>query len=229
MSESRETFVGQSLNFLSQSRGNPTDLKWTFGDSTPTASGANVRHAWTTPGTYTVTFADGQKVTVDGDLYVTVDGKPAYGRFDSSQGMWFAILEKAYAQLKGSYDTIGDGGIPGDVMTSLTGKPAGYWNTKDAASNALFDKIKQGGTGHRPMTAITWGEKDNVNYTGTGVHAWHTYSVLGAVEENGVKYVQLRNPWGESEPVPGDGKNDGIFFLKLDDFMKLYETVMTVR
>ena len=33
----------------------------------------------------------------------------------------------------------------------------------------------------------------------------------------------------ESEPFPGDGKNDGIFFIKLDDFMKLYQTVMTVR
>ena len=30
-------------------------------------------------------------------------------------------------------------------------------------------------------------------------------------------------------PMPGDGKNDGIFFLPLKDFMKLYSNVMTVR
>ena len=35
--------------------------------------------------------------------------------------------------------------------------------------------------------------------------------------KDGKKYVQLRNPWGESEPS-GNGANDGIFKLKLDDF-----------
>jgi hypothetical protein len=56
------------------------------------------------------------------------------------------------------------------------------------------------------------------------VYAWHVYTVLGAVEEGGAKYVQLRNPWGSSEPG-ADGKNDGIFKMKLEDFTKLYQGV----
>jgi len=63
------------------------------------------------------------------------------------------------------------------------------------------------------------------SYANSGVYANHAYSVLGYEVKDGVKYVQVRNPWGESEPFPGDGKNDGIFKLKLDDFTKLYSTL----
>jgi hypothetical protein len=40
--------------------------------------------------------------------------------------------------------------------------------------------------------------------------------------------VVLRNPWGESEPA-GNGANDGVFKLKLEDFRKLYDNVMTTN
>ena len=43
-------------------------------------------------------------------------------------------------------------------------------------------------------------------------------------EAGGVKYVELRNPWGFSEPA-GNGKDDGIFKLPLADFVKYYENV----
>ena len=35
----------------------------------------------------------------------------------------------------------------------------------------------------------------------------------------------MRNPWGESEPA-GNGANDGIFKLKLEEFAKLYQNLM---
>jgi PKD repeat protein len=47
--------VGQSLSFFSRTAGNATDLKWDFGDRV-TGSGASIRHAWNSPGTYTVTL-----------------------------------------------------------------------------------------------------------------------------------------------------------------------------
>ena len=37
-----------------------------------------------------------------------------------------------------------------------------------------------------------------VNY---GVTPGHSYTVLGTYEENGVTYVVLRNPWGQTEEV----------------------------
>ena len=47
--------VGQSLSFFSRTSGNATDLKWDFGDRV-SGSGASIRHAWSTPGTYPVTL-----------------------------------------------------------------------------------------------------------------------------------------------------------------------------
>jgi len=37
-----------------------------------------------------------------------------------------------------------------------------------------------------------------VNY---GLTPSHTYTVLGTYEDNGVTYVVLRNPWGQTEAV----------------------------
>lgn len=47
--------VGQTVFYFSRSTGNPTDLKWTFGDGT-TAIGDIVSHVWARPGTFTVTL-----------------------------------------------------------------------------------------------------------------------------------------------------------------------------
>ena len=47
--------VGQTISFFSRSSGNATDLKWDFGDRS-NGSGSSIRHAWSTPGTYSVTL-----------------------------------------------------------------------------------------------------------------------------------------------------------------------------
>ena len=80
----------------------------------------------------------------------------------------------------------------------------------------------------RPAAAGTYGEDQDALYTNTGVYADHAYSVLGYKEEKGERYVQLRNPWGYSEPA-GNGPDDGVFYLKLADFMKLYSNFMYTR
>lgn len=187
-------------------------------------------------GTYTVRFyeksgyysssAKPVYVTVDDDLPTSGGSSSKYANGRDRKELWVGILEKAYAQWKGGYEQVGNGGISGEVMTALTGKSYGYTNLAHALPDTVFNRIKNGAASGKPMAAGTYGEKDGVDYTGTGVYAWHAYTVLGAVEENGVKYVQLRNPWGQSEHNPdgiSDGKNDGIFKMKLNDFVKLYQ------
>jgi hypothetical protein len=192
-------------------------------------------------GTYTVTFFDNlyrnpptkKEVTIDGDLYSRSWGGPIYG---SSLGgsttkdkmeLWYPLIEKAYAQWKGSYESIGNGGISGDVMAAVLGKDDRYTSLGWASPDDVFKKIKEAETNKWPATAGTHGKDRADIYTNTGVYANHAYSVLGAVEENGVKYVKLRNPWGQSEPGY-DGKNDGFFKLELDKFMKLYSSIAIV-
>ena len=193
-----------------------------------------IKNAFTqnTDGTFTVRFfekdASGTmkpvNVTIDGDLPQSSFGGARYAKGRDSKELWVGLLEKAYAQWKGGYETVGNGGYPGDVIAALTGKSTSYSSNKYTDANVLFTNIKNGATNHRAMTSPTYGENSGVDYNGTGVHAWHVYTVLGAVEEGGTKYVQLRNPWGQSEPG-NDGKDDGIFKMKLEDFTKLYQGV----
>lgn len=183
-------------------------------------------------GTYTVRFFESQgwgqamkpvTVTVDGDLPSTGPGAQAYyahGR--DSKELWPGVIEKAYAQWKGGYEAIGNGGDPGGMMAALTGKQATYTANASLTADQVYEKIKAQATASRPMTAATFGEDQGAKYTNTGVHASHAYTVLGAGEENGKKYVELRNPWGFSE-AGNDGKDDGIFKLPLQDFINLYQ------
>ena len=187
-------------------------------------------------GTFTVRFfKDGDKskpqtVTVDGDLYTRFSGTPLYattfGNANTPQTleMWLPIMEKAYAAWHGnSYDKIGNGGAPGDLMAEVLG---GYGTDTDlpgASAAKVFASLKDAEAKKLPMAAVTFGDDKKALYTDTGVYPDHTYTILGTVEQGGKQFVKLRNPWGESEPG-NDGKNDGIFNLPLADFMKLYES-----
>jgi Calpain family cysteine protease len=194
-------------------------------------------------GTYTVKFHDNGgyggsgrpvEIKVDGDLYARAWGGPAYG---SSLGgstepdkmeLWFPLIEKAYAQWKGSYETIGSGGVAGKVMGEVLGKGYDYVNLSAGNKDSVFDQIKAAAAQGRPMAAGTYGTDQADRYTNTGVYANHAYSVLGTEEENGVKYVKLRNPWGQSE-YGHDGKNDGFFRIELDKFAELYRAVHIIE
>jgi hypothetical protein len=176
--------------------------------------------------TFTVRFFEGSRqvnITVDGDQATGASGSSRYGKSRDSKELWVGVIEKAYAQWKGGYEAIGNGGHASAVMTALTGRGTGWSSTKSNL-DALYTQVQRGAQSNKPMAAPTFGKDSGVDYTGTGVYAWHMYSVLGASEENGTKYIQLRNPWGRSEHG-SDGKDDGIFKMKLEDFAKLYQGV----
>lgn len=65
------------------------------------------------------------------EVWIEVDGflptkgestKGAYASAAAGKGQWGALIEKAYAQWKGGYDVIGDGGYGDQAMTELTGQ-----------------------------------------------------------------------------------------------------------
>ncbi len=189
-------------------------------------------------GTYTVTFKDHDwssgkdkdvQIKVDGDLYVRSYGGPLYGSSKGSTDpktmeMWFPLLEKAYAQWKGSYNAIGNGGASNDVFEAIMGGTGSQIST-NSGDDRVWSTIKKALDAKKPVSAGTHDDGGPVNYANTGVYGDHSYSVLGYEETNGTKYVTLRNPWGESEPA-GNGANDGVFKLSLADFRKLYDNVM---
>jgi len=194
-------------------------------------------------GSYTVTFKEedyrnggykNKEITVDADLYVRSYGGPLYGSSSGSTSpdkmeMWWPVLEKAFAQWKGSFNAIGNGGVASEVIEAIVGRPNADLSIRYSDETKVWNKIKTSVDNKMPVAAGTYGKDEASRYTNTGVHSNHAYSILGYEERGGEKYVNIRNPWGETEPWPGDGKNDGIFALKLKDFMKLYQTVYTVR
>lgn len=182
------------------------------------------------PSHYVVRFYDyagrPQDIEVDAQIYRrTASSNPAYARsMDSSRNNeeWaISLIEKAYAQWHGGYEEIGDGGSPGDVMQALTGSHSSYRRVSYLSDASVIKTIADAVETHRPVAALTFGEDDGVDYSGTGVYAWHAYTVLGVDNVDGVDRVQLRNPWGSSEPA-GNGEDDGIFHLPLEDFRRLY-------
>ena len=192
-------------------------------------------------GTYTVTFKERDwrsasgfrdvKVKVDGDLYVRSWGGPLYGssgggdKGAKTMELWFPIVEKAYAQWKGSFDAIGNGGHASTVMQEFMGKDGQDMNINESNGDRVFAQIKRSLDAKQPVAAGTYGDTEAARYTNTGVYADHAYSVIGYEERNGEKFVKLRNPWGESEPA-GNGANDGIFELDIKTFSKLYQNLM---
>ncbi len=62
-------------------------------------------------------------VYIDVDAYLPTDGRandPAYAG-DPGSPLWPAIMEKAYAEFKGGYDVLGEGGNGHQAMAELTG------------------------------------------------------------------------------------------------------------
>lgn len=186
-------------------------------------------------GTYSVRFYEnGNKsrpvqVKVDGDLYVRAFGGPIYGgslggpTTKNEMELWFPIIEKAYAQWKGSYDTIGNGGHSSDVMEAVLGRDGSSMYVSSGNLDAVFNTIKKNVDAKQPVAAGTY--HDEARYTNTGVYGDHAYTIMGYEQQGNERFVVLRNPWGESEPA-GNGANDGIFKLKLEEFAKLYQNVM---
>jgi hypothetical protein len=191
-------------------------------------------------GTYTVRFFEnGNKsrpveIKLDSDLYVRAWGGPIYGSSlggstsKESMELWYPLIEKAYAQWKGSYDAIGNGGSAGRVMSEVVGRSQGYEWVSAGSEQRLFDRIKRDIANGVPVAAGTHGSDQAALYTNTGVYANHAYSVLGVEEKNGEKFVKLRNPWGQSE-YGNDGKNDGFFSLPMKEFTKLYSSLYVLN
>lgn len=188
-------------------------------------------------GTYTVTFkqkdwATGQfkdaPVKVDGDLYSRSYGGALYGHSANSSDpkkmeLWFPLIEKAYAQWKGSYNTIGSGGQMSDVFEDCLGVEASSMSLS-SPPDRVWDRVVKTVDAHKVIGAGTFGEDQESKYTNTGVYADHAYTIMGYEKSGTDRYVVLRNPWGESEPA-GNGANDGVFKLKLEEFTKLYQSM----
>jgi hypothetical protein len=196
-------------------------------------------------GTYTVRFFDEaghpSYVDVDSQLYgdTTLGGFSAlYGRSTTQGELWPAIMEKAYAEWKGGYEAIGQGGSAPDVIRAVTGKTSTVTPTQGTSTDALWSTLQSGDRAGVPMVASTYGDGKK-KYDDSGVYGSHVYTILGTEERDGQRYVVLRNPWARAEYANAgyqtdvdknrDGRldgDDGTFRMRVEDFAKYYRDVV---
>lgn len=172
-----------------------------------------------------------------------------YARSSEKGEMWPAVYEKAFAKWKTNdltdepnYGPIA-GGWPVKATSELTNLPGVTKTCAELTADQIWTMVVNNAPSNRtvnPMTAWTFCSKTPpVNYTGTGIVAFHAYTILGWALVNKIRYIVLRNPWGQNGPVinglTGNWSaydisfwrqvplnSNGVFAIPVDTFKKYY-------
>ena len=170
----------------------------------------------------------------------------------SDNEIWVALLEKAWAKVNGCYAKIACGGEPNEVFDVLTEayseKHAINKNTKEN----IWKILEEGQGKGYVMTAGTSGDTSGLNIEEMGLSPAHAYTFLKTYRVdtgNGIeRIVKLRNPWGNGEWSGAwsdaskkwnestkkqceyqEDRDDGVFYMSFDDFVKYYVTMGIVK
>lgn len=185
-------------------------------------------------------------ITVD-DYIPCVDSKPLFSKLSKPYQMWPMLLEKAIAKFRGSYAAI-EGGDHIDAMRMLTGFESMCIN--DPLDDNVFKAIQK-----FSKNCLLCASSDRIiNNKDTkdqsGIVAGHAYSILSVhtprLTTSNIRILELRNPWGIFEwngdwsdksdlwsKYPGVSleigkpsvKDDGIFYMSWEDFIKNFSRI----
>jgi hypothetical protein len=172
-----------------------------------------------------------------------------YGRSTEAGEIWPAVYEKAFAKWKTNnptdmpdYGPIA-GGWPVQATEELTNLKGTIKTCSDHTADAIWSFVRSNCLSYRtvnPMTAWTFCRTPPpVDYSGTGIYAYHAYTILGWAYVANTKYVVLRNPWGHNVAVinalAGNWSayeqsfwrsvplnSGGVFAIPADTFKKYY-------
>lgn len=132
-------------------------------------------------------------VTVDNNFAsYSVNSGAGQDQVDSQKEIWAQVLEKAIATTRGGYSAIAYGGNPTSVMEQLTGHTANYYS----AASMTADMLRSFSAAGDLITFDTM-SKSTLGYGLVGSHA---YEFVGVVDTASGPAVQLKNPWGYSDP-----------------------------
>jgi hypothetical protein len=194
----------------------------------------------TKEGKYRVTFKGRDRagryaaraVVVSADLWVRPSGPLLYGStagLDAPPALWWPLIEKAFARLKGSYKRIGRGGTSHHVLEALLGRPPRHFYTDVLSAAAVWGELVRATAERLPVVVGTFAPNTARMYRKSGLYPDHAYAMLGCREIAGARRVALRNPWGEDVAAPGVVRKNGVLEIDFTRFMDLIEVVSTVR
>jgi hypothetical protein len=204
---------------------------------------ANMQYSDPSCGFYVLRFykhSQWVSVPIDDSMPYDKSDKPMCIRGDFFPALpWPSLVEKAYAKLHGSWSAISGGGTVEEVMTDLTGGCSGRFHTGDCAGDRLwkyFDELK----------AITvWGVSINGRECSKRLIPIDKHWASGiweTVMHQGVPYVGVFTSAPEQsvkhfpmcdlpEAITGcaSGYNDGLIWLRMDDFIQLFDAIYECR
>ncbi|XP_067115997.1 calpain-9 isoform X1 [Osmerus mordax] len=168
----------------------------------------------------------------------------------SNDEFWSALLEKAYAKMNGSYESL-KGGTTLEAMEDFTGGVGEMFETKTAPAD-LFNILKKAherGSMLGCSIDITSSAESEAQ-TDSGLVKGHAYSVTELEEVNyrggKVQLIRVRNPWGQVEwngpwsdnsrewnlvdkaeknRILQNSLEDGEFWMEFNDFKANYDKV----
>jgi hypothetical protein len=161
--------------------------------------------------TWTVRFYSNGKadyVTVD-NMLPTSGGRLVFDGYGESttnpQGLWIALIEKAYAQWNetgkegrdgtNNYTSI-QGGWMADVDAQVLGHSASSYNL---SGNTALQALISGMTNHQAVTIGTDSTNNPNDLLSYNLYGSHAYAVVGYNASN--QTFTLYNPWGTSQPT----------------------------
>nr|XP_021382876.1 calpain-9 isoform X2 [Lonchura striata domestica] len=141
-------------------------------------------------------------VVID-DRLPTFKGRLVFLHSAELNEFWSALLEKAYAKLNGSYESL-KGGSTIEAMEDFTGGIGEMYDVKTAPDN--FYEILEKALKRCSMVGCsidTSSAAESEARTPFGLVKGHAYSVTGIEEVSyrgrQVQLIRIRNPWGEVE------------------------------
>ncbi|XP_037044700.1 calpain-7-like [Bradysia coprophila] len=142
-----------------------------------------------------------RKIVIDDYLPVSQYNQLLCAHSSNQSEFWVSLLEKAYMKLMGGYNFPGSDG--GRDLHALTGWIPELIQVQDDDpnfnTNNLFDQLKTAiNDGRCLITVITSTEISEEEVKRSGLVARHAYAVLDMREIDGVKLLQLKNPWSQT-------------------------------
>ncbi|ERS97384.1 hypothetical protein HMPREF1624_06716 [Sporothrix schenckii ATCC 58251] len=179
-------------------------------------------------------------------IYQSNSGALYFAQCENPNETWLPLLEKAYAKAHGDYASI-EGGFTGEGIEDLTGGVTSELYTSDILDKEHFwneELLKVNDTFLFSCSTGVWGKGRGDR---GGIVEQHAYSVMRAIEMDGVRLVLLKNPWGRHEwrGAWSDGSkewtadwiqklkhrfgDDGSFWISYEDLLRKYQAFDRTR
>lgn len=172
-------------------------------------------------GTYAVRFMDSDNsyrfYRVDNDLPVARMGshRPVYAGLGKEDCLWVALAEKAYTYHRsgtGSYESI-HGGWMSQALTAIGAhQQQTLWRQRAGGARQFISWVEQQLSEGKIVTLGVLDAQNQIQLV-----SGHAYTVDSVeTDEDGSKYLVIRNPWAIDGYTCIDGVNDGYLRLTPD-------------